>query len=179
MAAKFFLIVLLGISQLAFAEDIYRSQSKSGSISFSNKNKGDSAKISLPQIIKQKDFGAGKNQLSSCSNHGGFDCSKGPDSDGSVVCYDGFKDSMQRYVLSCGKAKLRVIEQSLKHPSQESTSFIVRNLSTVKAENIQLKSSYCMAITGDKEIAAHDSAEFICNGKMKNLSSLEILCSNC
>lgn len=32
-----------------------------------------------------------------CSGHGGVDCSAGPDSDGSVICYDGWEDSSVSY----------------------------------------------------------------------------------
>lgn len=32
-----------------------------------------------------------------CSNHGGVNCSAGPDTDGSVICNDGWKDSTITY----------------------------------------------------------------------------------
>lgn len=32
-----------------------------------------------------------------CSGHGGVNCSAGPDSDGSVICVDGFRDSSVQY----------------------------------------------------------------------------------
>lgn len=45
----------------------------------------------------------------SCKNHGGDDCSRGPDSDGSVICNDGFRASLLTFQQKCSKIKLDVL----------------------------------------------------------------------
>lgn len=36
-----------------------------------------------------------------CSHHGGVNCGAGPDSDGSVICNDGWRDSSVGYSEVC------------------------------------------------------------------------------
>ena len=37
-----------------------------------------------------------------CSSHDGVNCSTGPDSDGSVICNDGWRNSTVKYSAVCG-----------------------------------------------------------------------------
>lgn len=39
--------------------------------------------------------------ISSCSAHEGVDCRRGSDSDGSVICKDGYTESIQMYIAEC------------------------------------------------------------------------------
>ena len=43
-----------------------------------------------------------------CGDHGGVDCEKGADEDGSVVCHDGFDGATLRYSVSCSQVKLQL-----------------------------------------------------------------------
>lgn len=173
-------LLLTFSSTFSFAEDIYRQETKSGSVSYSNKA-GDSNSViaTLPGLVKQKNvFNSENKAIASCSAHGGFDCTKGADTDGSVICYDGFKESLQRFAFSCNKSKLELIEQSVKIQPPD-TSFVIRNLSSVLAKNVTVKSSQCSSIDGPTEIPAYDSSEFFCKGELKNPNSLKIDCDNC
>ena len=49
--------------------------------------------ISLEELFSQQ---------GACSWHGGVDCDRGPDCDGSVICQDGWKDSSVSYLSACG-----------------------------------------------------------------------------
>lgn len=48
-----------------------------------------------------------------CSGHGGVSCSAGQDSDGSVICVDGWRNSSVSYasMLNCGGSKSTVNTQ--------------------------------------------------------------------
>ncbi len=47
-----------------------------------------------------------------CSGHGGVDCSAGADTDGSVICIDGWKNSSVQYntMVKCGFSSTTVVE---------------------------------------------------------------------
>lgn len=82
----------------------------------------------------------------SCIAHGGNNCSAGADTDGSVICQDGFKDSPNRFNLSCTQSKLAVdnLETTL-----HSAKVLIRNSSAVSAEGIKL---ILPQINGEKDI---------------------------
>lgn len=178
-------IILLNLSCIICAnnlcaEDIYSSESKSGVIVYSNKaGQGINKVATLPAIIKQKNlYNTQTKAAASCSANGGIDCSKGADSDGSVICYNGFRDSLERYAFSCSRAKLKIIDQSLTSQNGK-TKFVVRNMASVDAKNISIQSKLCRTIEGPNLIAAYDSAEFICDAELKNTQSIKIECENC
>lgn len=67
-----------------------------GSIACSGDGGNASPTEPRPRICSQDcDSGQG-----ACSGHGGVNCAAGPDSDGSVICNDGWRDSSVRYRCS-------------------------------------------------------------------------------
>ena len=77
----------------------------------------------------------------SCNAHGGVDCGRGADSDGSVVCLDGYRDAVLPFQFECSEVRLQtellVIVPGgsgfLKHSKQ-----LKRKLNTRKPEGLQL-----------------------------------------
>ena len=162
------------------AEPIYKSASKNGvPIYSSNASRHKAEVVKLPTLTKEAFPDNTKNNgLLSCSSHGGINCTLGKDLDGSVICYDGFRESQERYVFSCNKAKLKILEASL-ISGTSSSSFIVRNLSSVNAKNLSIILKNSKILNAPNEIAGYDSAEVKVEGLLKNLSGVSVSCANC
>lgn len=108
---SFIIALLFFFSEAAYAEEIYKSKTKDGRVVYSSKPKSEAAKpINLPNITKEK-ANARLKQIEArapgtCAGHGGIDCSKGEDSDGSVICKDAFRDAELPYRFECLTASL-------------------------------------------------------------------------
>jgi hypothetical protein len=176
-----FLFLSLSFSTLnVLAEPIYKSESKSGIPVYSSKSSSNQAEIAKLPTLKTEtaDTNTEKQELISCSSHGGINCSLGKDIDGSVICYDGFRDSQQRYVFSCSRAKLEILEASLTSDAS-SSSFIVRNLSNVTAKVLSVSLRNSLVIKGPEQLDGYDSIEIKVEGVLKNLSGISVSCENC
>ncbi|MCB0346986.1 MAG: DUF4124 domain-containing protein [Bdellovibrionales bacterium] len=117
------LYLLLFLSGHAFADDIYTWTDENGQVHFSTEPRGDAAKAELPEVrrenLDEKIEEIKGSTPPNCHNHGGVDCSRGRDSDGSVICLDGFANSMLPYRFSCLEARLRASELSLLDSKRE------------------------------------------------------------
>ena len=130
--------------EFSFAEEsVYKWTDKNGKVHFSTTKpkKNNAAPANLPQIKKvdmdQQIKRIKETTPRNCSARGGVDCESGPDKDGSVICLDGFKDSVLPFESKCGQAKLQV--DSAKFSEDFSyLEVIIRNLSPVSAEGIQV-----------------------------------------
>ena len=121
----------------AAAQGIYKWEDENGKVHFSNSPPSKEATpTELPKIMKGE-VKIPKTALRSCDGHGGINCESGPDSDGSVICYDGFKEAASRYRFSCLGAKLEVADIS---KLKEDGSFVVslRNRKSVTAQKVEV-----------------------------------------
>ena len=67
-----------------------------------------------------------------CVRRGGIDCGAGPDQDGSVICFDGYREAANRFAFSCREARLRIADVRKKEVENEYAVF-VRNSSGIEA----------------------------------------------
>lgn len=153
---------LVGLHTCA-AEEIYKITAPDGSVSFSTKKPSPNAKpAKLPKITKGE-FKLNTSLKKSCSSHGGIDCTKGSDSDGSVICTDGFKEAAARYKFSCSEAKLAITDILEPLKSGEFKVFI-RNLKSVAAREpkitLKLRSGEEVLLKGPDLVEPFGIAEF-------------------
>lgn len=71
-----------------------------------------------------------ENIPTTCRNHGGIDCTKGSDADGSVFCVDGNSDSKQEFSEECSTARIVILSEEIQG---EEKVIAIRNMSGVKA----------------------------------------------
>ena len=119
----FFAILLAMQSATALAGDIYTWTDENGKVHFSTEPRPDAKKAELPEVrrenLDEKIKEIRGSTPPNCHDHGGVDCSRGADGDGSVVCLDGFRDSMLPYKFSCLEARLRASELNLVNQQEE------------------------------------------------------------
>lgn len=177
LALQFFLFSTL-LSNTSFADPIYRSNDKNGVPVYSSKPKEPNAQpAKLPNIAKER-MGEVKNNSLTCVGHGGINCQSGADADGSVICYDNFKDSMQRFAVSCSAAKLAIIPESSKS-GMNHFSLIVRNTSAVTARGVKVFADKGLSLEGPSELEAYGSAEYSTRDSSANKAKFQLSCDNC
>jgi hypothetical protein len=186
----FLLLTYLFSSTLLSASpsEIYKETSESGQVIYTSKPySNNSVKAKLPEIIRKTGSVKSK-ELATCVNHGGVNCQAGEDTDGSVICFDGFKDASSRYRFSCSKAKLSIVTYEPKEDRY--ISIIVRNTLSVDAKEPYLyyrkKRGAQVKITGPNIIPAFAAEEFKFNHKELNIdpntikkSDFMVNCRNC
>ncbi len=154
------LLILLSLSPLAYADEVYKWKDKSGTIHFSTSPKSSEAQVAKLPIITRENLSQRiqsikDNTPQNCSKHGGIDCSAGRDKDGSVICVDGFTSSKEPFSFSCLEARLqlkeitftskdnKIISYSSKltpkgHKDLQSLTITIRNKSAVQARDISV-----------------------------------------
>jgi hypothetical protein len=183
-------IFIAAIKGVAEAQ-VYEWTDPRGVRHFSSEKQGDNfKKADLPPLLREKTYkkstkstASGVKPLHGCAEHGGIDCQAGADSDGSVVCTDGFRDAVARYRFSCSMPKLTVSEVV---PGNELGSFtvIVRNESGVAATKPSITLSDSLGkptITGPDSVAPHEIGEFKVVGASAIGKSEDVVikCENC
>ena len=147
--------------QPAQAQPIYRWQDESGKVYYSdNPRSMEDKPAQLPPLTKdsidQKIDRIRAETPANCEKHGGIDCAKGPDEDGSVVCLDGFEDAVLPFRFRCLESRLEAdflllfpegeprrverqknVSSLLEHEWPIGLSIRVRNLSAVEAFGVQ------------------------------------------
>ena len=127
----FLLIVYyLILPSFLFAEDnkIFRQVDANGNVTYSNTELPNSeAATSLPEIQKEN-IDEKINQLrqsvpENCEQHGGIDCQSQADSDGSVICLDGYRNAEISYRFSCLEAFLQVFSFTLSDAENKTQKF--------------------------------------------------------
>ena len=146
-----FVISLFFLTNGALAEIYDCSPHSETPVYCSNPDKGSSSrKVSLKKIardnLKEKIREIKQSTPSTCLKHDGIDCSLGPDKDGSVICGDGYKKSLERYRLRCLEAVLEVMEETLiqaqltaensKADASDKVQVSVRNKSSIPATGV-------------------------------------------
>ncbi|MBN8548391.1 MAG: DUF4124 domain-containing protein [Deltaproteobacteria bacterium] len=195
MNSKLLLIAALlssaALHSLAAAESVvYKSTDKDGNVVYSSKPPAKGAKpADLPPIMRGE-VKLVEQKLTTCDKHGGVNCPAGPDSDGSVICLDGFKEASARFRFTCNSPKLEISDISEIAPDGTFTVF-VRNTKSIAAQKplITYKSSdeKDVKIKGPESIDAFGVAEFHSTLAEKDrlalkrltMADLSLTCSNC
>lgn len=141
--------------------DIYEWTDEKGVKHYSTYEKPAGSKKAELAPIKRVPLTTNPKLLQSCIKHGGNDCTKGADEDGSVVCRDGFKDSGARFIFSCSTSKLVVTE--VKKNEDGKVAVYVRNEAPVKAKGtfvLLRKGKLKTKIQGPLELDPHELGEF-------------------
>ena len=145
------------------AENVYRWTAPDGTVHYSTTPPNKDAKpAELPKIMKFE-MKMPEMKFSSCEGHGGVNCQAGADSDGSVVCYDGFKNSSAPYRFACASPKLAVADIS---PVDENGSFtvFVRNSKGVAAQKVRVamktKTGREIALEGPDTVDPSGTSEY-------------------
>jgi hypothetical protein len=168
---------------------IYTWTDASGVTHFSTTQATENAKpAKLPPLQKEK-FDLADIKLKTCDAHGGIDCSKGADTDGSVICLDAFDGAAARYQFHCLAAQLTVNEVNF-DPKAQVLSVYVRNTKGVLAEKplvfYTTPQRERVTLQGPTEIAAHGGELFELKGaalkgitKAPSSGEFEVRCDNC
>ncbi len=122
---------------------IYKWTDQNGKVHFSTTPSSKKAKTApLPEIKKEnyeKKIGKIKsNTPKNCSTHNGIDCEAGPDSDGSVICNDGYRNAVLPFRFKCLEAKLKVASLEVE---QKQINLTLRNNSPVAAKAVRISIS--------------------------------------
>ena len=128
-------------------------------------------------------------KLESCDSHGGVNCQSGPDSDGSVICYDGYKGASARFRFNCQTAKLELNDIG-SIQDDGSVKVFVRNSKSVKANEVSITyegiNGTKAKLSGPKSIEPLEVAEytFTPSGNVvltakPTIAELSLACQNC
>ncbi len=178
--------LLLITSSIVGAENLYKWQDEQGITHYSDRAIGPDAKIADPPKINRGETKL-PNLPASCDRHGGIDCTKGADIDGSVICTDDFKDALARFNFRCLMSKLEVLEVA--QVSDHNIKVVIRNLSSVAAlqPKIQVKLGNGIKLpqlSGPQKIDPYEVTEFLGELEAPNTQKLKpadiiISCLNC
>jgi hypothetical protein len=132
-----FLLTIFSFLSESYAQSIYIEKKPDGSTVYTDKPKNPDLAVQkqLPQIPRYEPSNIPIQKIESCSIHGGNDCLAGPDTDGSIICSDGYKESRARYNFLCKQAKLTV-ENFVVSDDGSKINFSIRNRGEVGAYNI-------------------------------------------
>lgn len=173
----------------ASADSIYKSTDKDGRVRYSTRAPSADAKpADLPEIMRGE-VKLVDQKLVSCDKHGGVNCQAGADSDGSVICLDGFRESSARFRFTCSTPKLEVSDVSETDVDGGFTVFI-RNSKSVDALSpmisVKTKDGAELRLKGPDKIAAFAVAEFQFKPESvekqiprPNFAEVMIACKNC
>jgi len=181
------LALLLVFRTSGLTEEVYKWVDADGRVQFSTTPPVAGAKpADLPKITRQnidqriKDLK--QRSALSCAGRGGIDCTQGPDTDGSVICADGFRGAAPPFRFRCTEAKLEVVQMNLLGDDQQilkeideevtqlsrgaatSLQLAVRNLSDVAAEQVSVQfgsSGSSLSFSGPARIEPYAIADYI------------------
>lgn len=124
-----------------------------------------------------------------CFKHAGVNCAAGADSDGSVVCNDGYRDAILPFNFSCLEASLQVL--GLEIPTARTIRITVQNKSDAEARQVEIFSTLSwqgekIRAMGPEKIAPNALEEYEFRGEhwteaeVGNIRKyLKLLCENC
>lgn len=172
------------------ADTVYKATTKDGTVLYSNKPTTKNAKpAELPKIMRGE-VKLVEQKLTTCDKHGGVNCPAGPDSDGSVICLDGFKAASARFRFTCNSPKLEISDISDVAPDGSFTVF-VRNTKSVAAQKpvVSYKNpdGKEVKVQGPESIDGFGVAEFhsslpggdVVPPKRLTMADLNLSCANC
>lgn len=143
---------------------VYRWQDENGVVHYSSKPAAKGAERAELPAISRGEVKVPPSLLQGCADHGGVSCAEGADTDGSVICLDGFKGSHQRFRASCGSPKLEIAEIS--RPDRNGRFTVsLRNLNSAPAREVTIVFSIAadqkFDLEGAREIESFGTAEFV------------------
>jgi hypothetical protein len=182
-----FCLSLLSQPARADGQSVYQWTDSDGRIHFSTQPEGrDARQSTLPPLQREnideriRDIKAQTPE--SCIPHGGIDCNRGADQDGSVICLDGFKDAVMPFQFECREAKLKAeymisagagdeliphgrnLIRKLGGKTPKSLQLTLRNLSGVEAFGIKTHivfgRRFQFDATGPEKIPAYGTADY-------------------
>lgn len=188
---KDLLVLTLSFSCISFAsgEPVFKSNSPTGkSPMYTTKPSSQSQPANLPPIVRTDS--QGKTFVrQTCHSHGGIDCGAGPDKDGSVICYDKYRDTGERFNFSCTAPKLEIANIS-RADAPFTFKVLVRNNAAAEAKGIKVnfkpEIGGSFKLIGSESIKGFESGEYSYKPldefhkfSPPDPSKLEITCSNC
>ena len=180
---------LFFLCNTAQADNVYKWEDDAGVVHFSTKAPHPNAKPADLPPINRGEVKLATRKLISCDQHGGINCQAGPDTDGSVICYDGFSAASARFRFHCNSPKLEIAEVSDVLPDGTFSVF-VRNSKSVSATTPALffkpNIGQEIKLEGPSEIEPFGLAEFTFapDGKTQvdakvSFAQLRLTCGNC
>ena len=184
-------LLLLSVIYGAHAENaVYKWVDKDGKLHYSTSpNERHAAPASLPPIQR----GGSKYPkvvITSCDGHGGIDCARGADNDGSVICYDEYRDASQRFNMLCTTTKLEVVSMDF-DTNPLTFVVLVRNKKPVAAQEVRVmlkrRTERTAVLVGPSSIAPHGSAEYVFSSQNPHefefgkptVGNIDVTCKNC
>ncbi len=158
----YFLVLLFGSATVSADDKIYTWTDDSGMQHYSTSPSVEKAKPADLPLLEKQDLDQRIKKIKAetpenCIAHGGVDCNAGADTDGSVLCLDGFRDAVLPYRFRCLEANIKSemmlfyenTEQGVRHSKANARSnsrrklreirIIVRNNSAVEAFGIDVE----------------------------------------
>lgn len=185
----YLIIAVLWFAQSVLAERVYKWTDENGAVHYSNKAGSPEAKVAKLPEITRGDYKVVPPKIPTCQNHGGIDCEAGPDSDGSVICQDGFTEALTRFAFNCKSPKLGIADVTDINP-EGGFSVFVRNTKSVAALNpalfLKLESGPEIKLAGPEQIEPYGIGEFLFTPKddqvvttKPTIANLQLTCANC
>jgi len=191
MRITIILALLFVSTSAAHAAPVYTWTDDQGVTHYASKPTHQSAKpAELPEITRGE-VKLSKVDLVSCDKHGGIDCQSGADTDGSVLCYDGFRGASARFLFTCKTAKLELADVSEVQDNGAFKAFI-RNKKPVAANKVSVIYETIegakLALTGPADIEPFGMAEYAFAPQVgrsveipskPTIAELTMSCANC
>ena len=184
--AAFFSVLICCTSANA---EVFKWKDDNGVVHYSSKRNSEQARpADLPHITRA-DVKIPTSGLESCSKHGGIDCQAGSDTDGSVICVDGFTGASTRYRFHCNTPKLSISEVSDRTP-KGTYKIALRNAKPVAANKVSLffqrPDGKEVPLSGPSEVEPFGTAEYVLDKadaeglvNKPSTSKIRLVCSNC
>ena len=169
--------------------EVYKWEDAQGKVHYTSKPPSPDAKPAKLPPITRGDVKLAPVKLVSCDQRGGVNCQLGPDVDGSVICYDGFREASARFRFTCSSPKLEVTDISELTP-EGSFVVYVRNAKSVAAAKPIVtftgSANKEIQLIGPQEIAPFGMGEFVFQpplgaklAKKPSHEQLVVACANC
>lgn len=167
---------------------IYKWVDEQGRTFYSSSKQEPRAELAkLPEIKRIKDAPL-DHFKEGCKQHGGASCDRGADSDGSVICLDGFRESPLPFRFACSSARLSLEQLQAKGDKQK---ILIKNSSGVQGKSVAVKVSLSdgtqVFASGSQTIEPHALEEFeillkelkLAKGVTLSEKDIHITCANC
>ena len=155
--------VLIGVWTSVVQAEVYKWTDASGKDHYSSKPPAKGAKPATLAPIMRGEVKLAPGGQQTCDKHGGINCALGPDQDGSVICYDGFRQAVSRFRFSCAAPKLEISDISKPDKNGGFTVFL-RNSKSVAASGAVVKykpsSGPPIPLSGPSQIDAFGVGEY-------------------
>lgn len=194
---------------LATADNVYRHVDSSGRVTFSTSPQSETDRPEVLPDIKKVNIDGNIERLKeslppTCDSHGGVDCSKPADSDGSVVCRDGFRGAILHHDKFCKEAKLKsgkityyagdrqIVREMIRTEPLTAIKLDLRNLSALEAREVEVELVVSrwrtFRFSGPSAVEGYGFAEYNLNvddelrseirGRLRKISTV-VRCQNC